>query len=208
MMASTEEKRIRFSRAGAVDWELKKKYFSVKSSRMKALKKWENSRYYPPREVQDRINRLVMTNHTSSNGNYDIAHKDQGLESKTFLNQDRSFVKGLIIRMRIKSPLDESSDEPNFRKTLRSIGDKLNIVIAYIDLKNTSETLFKEDGSIERSCFIRLNSPEDAKNFLDNLEMSGEIISKGILIGEDETSYWNRMKDCQDNQRSKKRRHK
>lgn len=207
-MASSEGKCIRFSRSGAVDWELKKKYFSVKQSRLKALKKWENSRYYPPKDVQDRLDRLLMTNyHTKLNETCDMGNKNQGAEFVTSPNPDQTFVKGLIIKMRIRSPQDKVLDEPSLRKALRSMSDQLNISIAYIDLKDTSGTLFKEDGSIERSGFIRLNSSENANKLFENLEMD-EIINKSILTGDDEVKYWTRMKDCQDNQKSKKRRNR
>ena len=218
----SEGKCIRFSRSGVVDWQLKKKYFAIKSARLKALKKWETSRYYPPKDVQDRINRLLMTNSNSNyihesncNGGEDREQKkNQDVhESRSEEAEDLErgctddFTKGLIIGMRIKSPSDKLLDERMLRKVVRAIGDSNEIPIAYIDLKDTSETTFKEDGSTERSCFLRLNCPEDSKKLVEKLSMNEfQVTSTIILEGEEEAKYWNRMKECQENQKSKKRR--
>lgn len=212
-MASSEGKFIRFSRSGAVDWELKKKYFSVKSSRLKALKKWEHSRYYPPKGVQERINKLLLINHSRHNGNggkkvHEVQEKS-GSEiepvASSSCDTGDNLTKGLIIRIRMKSPADKVMDETGVRKTIREIGDSSNVKIAYIDMKDTSETVFNDDGSIERTCFVRLESSEDASILVDKL-VSEEITGARVIEGEDEIRYWNKMKECQENQKSKKRR--
>ena len=213
-MTSSEGKCIRFSRSGAVDWELKRKYFSVKSSRFKAFKEWEHSRYYPPKDVQDRINRLLMRDYVPRvNGRGDFKEEEKyseiasgsgsSFDQNTLKEED--FTKGLIIRLRINSPGDQVLDEAVLRKNIRTIGDSNEITIAYIDLKDTTENVFNEDGSIERSCFIRLNCPEDALKLLDKIVIDA-VTNKHILEGEEEIKYWNRMKECQENQKSKKRR--
>lgn len=173
------------------EWrEWKKKYLKLQRESFKAIRKrqWSQQSFdHEPvlsKDVQDRIARLLGT------------WKPEEKKEEAPLIYDR----GLIVRIIVKSKSVEEFVESVFRKKLREIAGEN--VISYIDV-SPENTIFKDDGSVERICNVRCQSAEKAHTFLQDARLA-ELGQLSILIGDDEMHYWRKVKESQEKKREKR----
>lgn len=108
-------------------------------------------------------------------------------------NRIIDYEKGLIIKLQMDIDLNNEPSEQQLKKRIKSAAN--NSYIGYIDLDTTVYNLFLSSELIRKTCFIRCKTAELAKKVMNGEEFKA-LGESAVLEGEEESSYWQRVKEC------------